>query len=116
MALSISDYLRHYFGRALDAKDNLKTSLKEYPGTWVLFFLLCWSTHSCSDAEERLDTVCSLVAEAKEIIIPIPDNDIPILKQVEIPDGSPGYVERELYRWQQLDGWQIDKACGRFVG
>jgi hypothetical protein len=88
-------------------------SLRESPGGWVLFALLCWSVHSCSDRDDRLSDLCGLTEEVEGISIPLPPDYAPLLKTVEVPDGSPASIVRELYRWQQLDGWQVDKACRR---
>jgi hypothetical protein len=59
----------------------------------------------------RLEDVCGLAREAIGITTPAPDDTEAALKQVERPSAVNGYSLRELWRWQQLDGPQINDLC-----
>ena len=67
---------------------EIKASFQGKPRSWILFAL-----------------------EAIEITTPTPDHPDAVLKQVEMPNAVNGYSIRELWRWQQLDGPQIEKLC-----
>jgi hypothetical protein len=91
--------------------NELGRSVIRNPSVWILGGLLAASLYSCENASERLKDVCALAREGTEIATPTPVNPEATLRQVEMPSSDSGYILRELWRWQQLDGPQIEKAC-----
>lgn len=93
------------------AWEEIKASFQARPGSWILFALLCVATYLWINEVRKLDDVCDMAQEAIDIATPTPDNPDAVLKQVEMPSAVNGYSIRELWRWQQLDGPQIEKLC-----
>lgn len=93
------------------AWEEIKASFQGKPGSWILFALLCLATYLWINEVRKLDDVCDMAQEAIDIATPTPDNPDAVLKQVEMPSAVNGYSIRELWRWQQLDGPQIEKLC-----
>jgi hypothetical protein len=91
--------------------EKINASFFEKPGSWVLFALLCVTAYQWHAESSRLEDVCGLAREAMGITTPAPDNTETALKQVERPSTANGYSLCELWRWQQLDGPQIDDLC-----
>jgi hypothetical protein len=91
--------------------ESVKASFFEKPVSWVLFALLCVTAYQWYAESSRLEGVCVLAREAIDITTPTPDDPASVLKQVERPSTVNGYSLRELWRWQQLDGPQIEDLC-----
>jgi len=91
--------------------EGIKSSFFEKPVSWVLFALLCVTAYQWYAESRRLEDVCGLAREAIGITTPAPDDTEAALKQVERPSAVNGYSLRELWRWQQLDGPQINDLC-----
>ena len=90
---------------------QLRQSFSENPAFWIVSGLLAASLYTCDDRTSRLNDVCGLAREAIQITTPTPADPEATLRQVEMPSSDGGYTLRELWRWQRLDGWQIEKAC-----
>ena len=81
------------------------------PMPYILFVFLLAALYQTYAQSEKLWNVCGMAQEAIDISMPdIPDGDR-VLRTAEMPEKSVGYTLRELYRWQQLDGPQIQKTC-----
>jgi hypothetical protein len=93
------------------AWQEIKASFREKPGSWVLFALLCVATYLWHTESSKLDDVCGMAREAIGITTPTPDHPDAVLKQAEMPSAVNSYSIRELWRWQQLDGPQIEDLC-----
>ena len=93
------------------AWEEIKTSLREKPATWILFALLIAAVYLRFEESSRFADVCGMAQEAIDITTPSPDDPEAALKRVEMPSAVNGYSARELWRWQQLDGPQIEKLC-----
>ena len=91
--------------------EGIQSSFFEKPVSWVLFALLCVTAYQWYAESRRLEDVCGLAREAIGITTPPPDNTEAALKQIERPSTVNGYSLRELWRWQQLDGPQINDLC-----
>jgi hypothetical protein len=96
--------------------EGIKSSFFEKPMSWVLFALLCVTAYQWYAESRRLEDVCGLAREAIGITTPAPDDTEDALKQVERPSAVNGYSLRELWRWQQLDGPQINDLCPKRRG
>jgi hypothetical protein len=91
--------------------ESLSKSFADHTSVWILAGLLAVSAYFHYQTSQNLSLVCSLAKEAIGITTPTPDNPEMTLKQIEMPSDSNGYSERELWRWQQFDGYQIEDAC-----
>jgi len=100
--------MRYHLNRAWE---EIKASFREKPGSWLLFALLCVAVYQWQAESSWLEDVCGMAKEAIDITTPAPADPDATLKQVEMPNADGGYPVRELWRWQQLDGPQIEKLC-----
>jgi hypothetical protein len=77
--------------------------------------MLCLALLVCilgwRDAHRKLTTVCGMAEEAQGISTPMPSDPKAMLKSIEAPNESQGYIGRELWRWQQVDGDKIEAIC-----
>ena len=81
------------------------------PLSWVLLIALWFAIDYARTTSRALKDVCGMAQEATYISTPVPPDAKAMLRAIEKPSDNQGYIGRELWRWQQIDGEHIDKIC-----
>jgi hypothetical protein len=97
-------------------KSTIELVRSVQPLSWILLVALLFAIVDIRSKQRAFDAVCGLAEEAIDITTPQPADPQIMLRTIEIPSRSEGYAERALWRWQQIDGEQIDKACNAEPG